>query len=213
MTRTILAAISAIAAVSLVGCGADETDQANGEAFASTYTPLPSEPTLITGATVLTGTGEILEDADVLMVDGLIAEVGQGLSHDGAIVVDGSGKWVTPGVIDVHSHLGVYPSPGTESHSDGNEMTSPVTAAVWAEHSVWPNDPGFTTALAGGVTSMQILPGSANLMGGAEMCMPGDNAKLDVELICPIAMDDGVRFAIREGGRTVGSGVVTKIIA
>ncbi|REJ67589.1 MAG: elongation factor Tu [Planctomycetota bacterium] len=56
------------------------------------------------------------------------------------------------------------------------------------------------------------VTGAANLMGDAEMCMPGDNAKLSIELGKPIAMDDGVRFAIREGGRTVGSGVVTKII-
>ncbi len=56
------------------------------------------------------------------------------------------------------------------------------------------------------------VTGSANLMGDAEMCMPGDNARVSVELITPIAMDDGVRFAIREGGKTVGSGVVTKII-
>jgi elongation factor Tu len=56
------------------------------------------------------------------------------------------------------------------------------------------------------------VTGSANLMGGAEMCMPGDNARLSIELHCPIAMDDGVRFAIREGGKTVGSGVVTKIL-
>jgi elongation factor Tu len=57
------------------------------------------------------------------------------------------------------------------------------------------------------------VTGTANLLGGAEMCMPGDNVKVGVELITPIAMDDGVRFAIREGGRTVGSGVVTKILA
>jgi elongation factor Tu len=56
------------------------------------------------------------------------------------------------------------------------------------------------------------VTGSANLVGDVEMCMPGDNAKLSVDLITPIAIDDGVRFAIREGGRTVGSGVVTKII-
>ena len=57
------------------------------------------------------------------------------------------------------------------------------------------------------------VTGTAKLMGDAEMCMPGDNAKLEIELISPIAMDEGVRFAIREGGRTVGSGVVTKILA
>ena len=56
------------------------------------------------------------------------------------------------------------------------------------------------------------VTGTAKLLGDAEMCMPGDNVKLEVELITPIAMDDGVRFAIREGGRTVGSGVVTKIL-
>ncbi len=55
------------------------------------------------------------------------------------------------------------------------------------------------------------VTGTANLVG-AEMCMPGDNVKLTIELHKPIAMDDGVRFAIREGGRTVGSGVVTKIV-
>jgi len=57
------------------------------------------------------------------------------------------------------------------------------------------------------------VTGNANLLGDAEMCMPGDNVKLSVELISPIAMDEGVRFAIREGGKTVGSGVVTKILA
>jgi elongation factor Tu len=57
------------------------------------------------------------------------------------------------------------------------------------------------------------VTGSLNLLGGAEMCMPGDSVKLTVELIAPIAMDENVRFAIREGGRTVGSGVVTKIVA
>jgi elongation factor Tu len=56
------------------------------------------------------------------------------------------------------------------------------------------------------------VTGTLNLLGGAEMCMPGDNVKLQVELISPIAMFENVRFAIREGGRTVGSGVVTKIL-
>ena len=55
------------------------------------------------------------------------------------------------------------------------------------------------------------VTGTANLVE-AEMCMPGDNVRLQIELHKPIAMDDGVRFAIREGGRTVGSGVVTKVI-
>jgi imidazolonepropionase-like amidohydrolase len=87
-------------------------------------------------------------------------------------VIDGTGKFVTPGIIDVHSHLGDYPSPGVQSLSDGNEATSPVTSDVWAEHSVWPQDPGFSRALVnGGVTTLQILPGSANLFGGRSVTL------------------------------------------
>jgi len=81
-------------------------------------------------------------------------------------VSDGSGKFVTPGIIDDHSHLGVYAAPGVEALSDGNEATNPNTAQVWAEHSVWPQDPQFPRILAGGVTTVQVLPGSANLFGG-----------------------------------------------
>jgi elongation factor Tu len=56
------------------------------------------------------------------------------------------------------------------------------------------------------------VTGSVKLPGGTEMVMPGDNTEMEVELIQPIAMDEGLRFAIREGGRTVGAGRVTKII-
>jgi imidazolonepropionase-like amidohydrolase len=135
--------------------------------YPSTYRPIASAPVVLTGATVLTGTGTRLDDADVLMRDGRIVAVGPSLDAPAdAVRIDATGKWVTPGIIDVHSHLGVYPSPGVQAHSDGNEATSPTTPNVWAEHSVWPQDPGFATALAGGITSLQILPGSANLIGG-----------------------------------------------
>jgi imidazolonepropionase-like amidohydrolase len=134
--------------------------------YASTYQAIASAPVLIQHAIVLTGTGERLDDADLLMQDGKIQSVGKGLSApSNATVINATGKWVTPGIIDVHSHLGVYASPGINATSDGNEATNPVTANVWAEHSVWPQDAGFAKALAGGVTSMQILPGSANLVG------------------------------------------------
>ncbi|MDX2416119.1 MAG: amidohydrolase, partial [Xanthomonadales bacterium] len=114
----------------------------------------------------LTGTGERLDDASLLIVDGKIAFVGEGNTPAGVTTIDAGGRWVTPGLIDVHSHLGVYASPGVKAHSDGNEMTSPATPNVWAEHSVWPQDPGFSRALAGGITTLQTLPGSGNLIGG-----------------------------------------------
>jgi len=135
--------------------------------FSSTYAAAAAPPTLIRNATILTGTGTRIDGGDVLLEDGRIAAVGRSLTApDDARVIDAAGRWVTPGLIDVHSHLGVYASPGTDAADDGNESTDPVTASVWAEHSVWPQDPGFEAALEGGVTSLQILPGSANLIGG-----------------------------------------------
>ncbi len=195
--------IAALAACTLITVGCEKSADENGPApFASRYEALPSQTTLITGATVLTGTGERLDDADVLLVDGKVAAVGSGLSADGADVVDAAGKWVTPGIIDVHSHLGVYASPGTESHSDGNEATAPVTADVWAEHGVWPHDPGFTTALAGGVTTMQILPGSANLVGGRGVTLKNVPGRNVMEMKFPGA-PHGLKMACGENPKRV----------
>ncbi len=135
--------------------------------FESTYIRLPAPPTLIENATVLTGTGQRLEHTAILLAEGRIAALGQGLTPPAdAVRIDATGKWVTPGIIDVHTHLGVYPAPGLNAHQDGNEATAPVTAEVWAEHSIWPQDPSFARALGSGVTTMLILPGSANLIGG-----------------------------------------------
>jgi imidazolonepropionase-like amidohydrolase len=140
---------------------------AYAEPYPSTYAPLPSGSVLIVNATILTGTGERIENGSLLIADGKIMQIGEGSLQAGdAEVIDAQGRWVTPGLIDVHSHLGVYASPGIKAHSDGNEATAPVTAQVWAEHSVWPQDPGFNRARAGGVTALQVLPGSANLIGG-----------------------------------------------
>jgi|GEM_PF-37325 len=136
-------------------------------AYDSTYAPRQTPAYVIDNATVLTGNGDKLEGTRVVLAGGKITGIGgdAGIPAD-AVRIDGSGKWITPGLIDVHSHLGDYPAPSVPSTADGNEMTSPNTAQVWAEHSVWPQDPQFPLALAGGVTTLQILPGSANLFGG-----------------------------------------------
>jgi len=146
----------------------------NHDPFPSTYRAYPGVLTAIVHATVYDGEGGRIEDGTLLLADGKVKAVG-GTDLPvpaGAMVIEGKGKWVTPGVIDVHSHLGDYPSPQVKALSDGNEMTNPVTADVWAEHSVWPQDPGFSRALAnGGVTTLQILPGSANLFGGRSVTL------------------------------------------
>ena len=104
-------------------------------AFPSTYKPIASTPLVIRHATILTGTGTRLNDADVVVVDGKIQSIGANATAPaGARVLDAAGRWVTPGLIDVHSHLGVYASPGVNAHSDGNEMTGAGDRQVWAEH-------------------------------------------------------------------------------
>jgi len=171
--------------------------------FPSTYRPFPSTATLIRGGTVMTAAGQVIPNGQVLMVDGKIAAVGATVEAPaGATVVDATGRFVTPGVIDTHSHLGVYPAPGVQAHSDGNEATSPNTAEVWAEHSVWPQDPGFTRALEGGVTTMQILPGSANLFGGRSVVLKNVPARTVQEMKFPGA-PYGLKMACGENPKRV----------
>jgi len=181
------------------------TDSDGRAPYASRYEPLPSEATILQGATVLTGTGERIDNADVVMDGGKIVAVGAGLDAGSMVVVDASGMWITPGVIDVHSHLGVYASPRVAAHSDGNEATAPNTAEVWAEHSVWPQDPGFVAALAGGVTSLQILPGSANLFGGRGVTLKNVPGQSVQEMKFPGA-PHGLKMACGENPKRVYGG-------
>jgi imidazolonepropionase-like amidohydrolase len=128
----------------------------------------PAAPTIvIRGGTVLTATGARYEEGVVVLEGGAIRAVGDAADiPDGAMVIEAAGKFVTPGIIDTHSHIGVYAAPGVIAHRDGNEMTSPNTADVRAEYGYWPQDPTIPRAIAGGVTTALILPGSANLFGG-----------------------------------------------
>jgi len=184
----------------------DPAATAERDAYASTYVAPTSEPTLIRGGTVLTATGEVIPNGQVLIVDGRIAAVGATVDAPAGVrTVDASGRYVTPGLIDTHSHLGVYASPGVDAHSDGNEMTDPVTAQVWAEHSIWPQDPGFPRALAGGVTSLHILPGSANLIGGRSVTVRNVPARTVAEMKYPDA-PHGMKVACGENPKRVYGG-------
>jgi imidazolonepropionase-like amidohydrolase len=151
------------------------TFEATASAPVDTPPPAHGAPVVIQHATVMTATGRKFASGFVAIEGGLITSVGEG---DGpppkpgsTIVVDGRGKFVTPGIIDPHSHIGVYPVPDTVAHDDGNEMTDPVTAGVRAEHSFWPEDPAIERAVAGGVTTIAVLPGSGNLIGGRGIVM------------------------------------------
>tara|TARA_Y100001934_G_C12362447_1_gene781510 strand:- start:468 stop:1880 length:1413 start_codon:yes stop_codon:yes gene_type:complete len=124
---------------------------------------------LLHGATIMDANGNVFSPGFIHFSNGTIEAVGPGVPENipqGTAVLNISGKYVTPGLIDTHSHMGVYAIPHVSAHSDGNEATHPVTSEVWAEHSFWPQDPAIFRALGGGITTIQVLPGSANLIGG-----------------------------------------------
>ncbi|MDQ2891874.1 MAG: amidohydrolase [Pseudomonadota bacterium] len=172
--------------------------------YPSTYHAYPGVPTVVRNVTIFDGEGARIDNGQVLFADGKIVAVGQSVeAPTGATIIDGTGKYLTPGIIDVHSHLGDYPSPGVRALSDGNEATSPVTADVWAEHSVWPQDPGFGRALAnGGVTTLQILPGSANLFGGRSVVLKNVYARTTQGMKFPGA-PYGLKMACGENPKRV----------
>ncbi|WP_417590771.1 amidohydrolase [Parasphingorhabdus sp.] len=185
-----------------------KSSKSSRTAFPSTYKAYPSVPTAVTGVTIFDGEGGRIDNGTVFMASGKIISVG---GSDTAIpadatIVDGSGKYITPGIIDVHSHLGDYPTPSVSAHSDGNEATSPVTAEVWAEHSVWPQDPGFSRAMAnGGITALQILPGSANLFGGRSVTLKNVPARTVQAMKFPGA-PYGMKMACGENPKRVYGG-------
>ena len=155
--------------------------------YASTYKPLAPENIVIRNATVFDGNGNKFQNFDVHFSDGKIQDIGLRLVADGAQEIDGTGKFVTPGIIDNHSHMGVYPAPSVRTSSDGNEATNPVTSEVWAEHSVWTQDPQYKLALAGGITTFHVLPGSANLFGGRGVTLKNVSANTVPEMKFPDA--------------------------
>ena len=183
--------------------GGGDSTSADRAQYPSTYRRRASPPVLIRNATIMTATGQEIAGGAILLRDGRIAAVGTDVTAPAdAVVVDGTGKFVTPGVIDTHSHLGVYAAPGTQAESDGNESTNPVTAEVWAEHSVWPQDPQMPLAAAAGVTVIQVLPGSANLIGGRSATLRLVPARTVQEMKFPGARY-GVKMACGENPKRV----------
>jgi len=162
---------------------------------------------LIRNATLLTGSlnRPRIEKGWLRLRDGMIAEVAEGEAptpEAGEVVIEAAGQFVTPGLIDTHSHLGVYAQPGIAAHSDGNEATHPVTAHVQAGDSFWPQDPAIHRAVVGGVTTIQVLPGSANLMGGRSIVLKLHPSR-EVEAMRFPGAPDGLKMACGENPKRV----------
>jgi imidazolonepropionase-like amidohydrolase len=127
-----------------------------------------SSPIAFQGARIHTVAGDPI-DGGVLVIDkGKILAVGgpETPIPAGARVIDARGREIIPGLVDCHSHIGIYGRPAVPAHSDGNEGSGPVQSGLRAEDAVWPDDPGIRMAVAGGVTTANIMPGSGNVIGG-----------------------------------------------
>lgn len=121
------------------------------------------------GATIHTAIGPPIDNG-ILIIRGnkifAVGKVGQLKVPQGANVVDVKGKVIIPGLVDTHSHLGLWGRPDTPATSDGNEGSGPVQSGLRALDAINPNDPGIRMALAGGITTANIMPGSGNVIGG-----------------------------------------------
>jgi imidazolonepropionase-like amidohydrolase len=177
--------LAALPAAAQTGTGPGALSTPNANPFPSTYAPYPSRPTVIRNVNIFTAAGPLIRNGAILMQDGKIVSVGATVNAPaGAVIIDGTGKYVTPGIVDDHSHLGANAAPSVWSRSDANELVNPVTGYVWVEHSVWPQDPQFPRDLAGGVTTIQVLPGSGNLFGGRSVILK----------VVPSASVQGMKF-------------------
>jgi len=128
-----------------------------------------TKPIIIKNAKIWTGedNGRHVMQGDILLDKGMIMEVGGIPQHNckDITVLDAQGGWVTPGIVDLHSHLGVYSAPSLEGANDGNSLKGTIGAWIRAIDGLNTHDDSYNTSIAGGVTTSLILPGSANAIG------------------------------------------------
>ena len=153
---------------------------------------------VLKGATLYTVTNGIVPNGILVVQDGKIVAVGPSSEvtvPDGAVVRDVSGKVILPGLVDTHSHLGVYPHPRVPANADGNETTGPVQSVVRALDAIYPSDPGIRMAQAGGITTANIMPGSGNAVGGQTAYVKLRGRTIEDMLIHKDGIQGGMKMA------------------
>src|SRR5262249_41363904 len=149
------------------------------------------------GARIHTASGPVIPRGIMVVQAGKILEVGSegkvGIPAD-AKVVDLSGKVIIPGLVDTHSHIGIFGRPFTGASSDGNEGSGPVQPGLRALDAIHPDDPGIKMALAGGVTTANIMPGSGNAIGGQTLYVKLRGFLIDLMRVIGDVLG-GIKFA------------------
>ncbi|MBD0372748.1 MAG: amidohydrolase family protein [Pyrinomonadaceae bacterium] len=187
-TTALLLALSILSATPFFRAGAQRSSNRQQRTGEAPTPPAPAE-TVIRNATILTVSHGTLQNSDILIRGGKIAAVGQNLKASAnARVIDGTGKYVMPGIIDCHSH----------SMLDAiNESTYAVTSMVRTRDVLNPTDVDLYRELAGGVTTLNILHGSANAIGGQNTVVKIKYGRPAEEFIFPGA-PPGIKFALGE---------------
>lgn len=145
---------------------------------------------LVRNGTVLTVTKGTLEQTDILVQNGIITKIGQGLTAPaGTDTIDATGQFVMPGIIDAHSHIAT---------TDVNEWTNPVTAEVAIRDVIDPYDIAIYRALAGGKTIAHVMHGSANAIGGQCQTMKMRYGTTDPEGLVMEKAPRTIKFALGE---------------
>lgn len=155
----------------------------------------------IRGGKVVTITDGTIEGGTVLIDGGKIKAVGRDVAvPEGTEVVDASGKWVMPGLIDSHSHISLWGDPMLWANEDINEMTAPNTAQLRGRDALNPQDPAIPEVVRAGVTCVFTGPGSGNVIGGTGMVVKlrGETAE---EMIIPGT--EGMKMALGENPKRV----------
>ena len=154
----------------------------------------------IKGGTIHTVTNGVLENGTILIEDGKIKEVGTDLPIPAdAEVIDAAGQWITPGLIEAHSHIAMANEPSDGGPADFNENSNPVVPFVRAMDAFHPQDDSVAETRKAGFTTVCVLPGSANLIGGI-----GFSAKLREGRIVEEMMIPGtevMKFALGQNPR------------
>jgi imidazolonepropionase-like amidohydrolase len=170
-------------------------------AFTLTAVAKPPEaqpPKAFRGARLLTAAGPAIDDGVLVIQGGKIVAVGAAADTpvpDGAEVVDARGKTLIPGLVDTHSHIGIWPRPHVPANADGNEGSGPVQPALRALDAVQPDDPGLRMAVAGGVTTANIMPGSGNVIGGQTVYVKLRGRTIEEMRVIPGTVVGGLKMA------------------
>src|SRR5215469_16528832 len=162
-------------------------------------------PVAYRGARILTAAGAPIDKGVLIVHKGKILAVGAETDTpipEGAEVVELKDRVIIPGLVDTHSHIGIWARPHVPAHNDGNEGSGPVQSALRALDAIQPDDPGIRMAVAGGVTTANIMPGSANVIGGQTVYVKLRGRTIEEMRVVPTTVLGGLKMANGENPKS-----------